>query len=66
MKTIEMDVGYWLHRTYNHIGMDKPANHNEILHFIADDVEETAHPVNYSEGDYAIAFRRYLEKDLEI
>jgi len=46
---------------YSNIGIDKPTNHDDILEFIANDIQETADPENWHDGDVAIAFRRWIE-----
>lgn len=51
---------------YTTIGMDKPSNHEQILDFVANDVAETADPVEWHSGDVAIAFRRWIEKQSEV
>ena len=43
------------------IGMDVPANFEDIVQFCYEDVCETADPENWSFGDVAIAFRRWIE-----
>lgn len=42
---------------YMNMGMDRPANHSEILDFVYDDVDDVA----WTDGDVAIAFRRFVE-----
>ena len=61
VKQFYTDVQAILYIMYASIGMDKPLNHEDILSFVANDVMETADPVNWSNGDVAIAFRRWLE-----
>ena len=46
---------------YIAIGIDKPQNHNEILDFVVEEVEETADPEEWSSADVSIAFRRWIE-----
>jgi hypothetical protein len=60
-----MEAVWWLFKHYALLGIDKPANHEEIADFLANDVKETAHPVHWNSGDISIAFRRFLEKDHE-
>lgn len=43
------------------IGMDIPSNFEDIVQFIYEDVCETADPENWSQGDVAIGFRRWIE-----
>lgn len=61
VKQFIQDVEAILLIMYAKIGMDRPANHDEILSFVVDDVQETADPVNWSDSDVAIAFRRWIE-----
>ena len=65
MDTLKKVVEIHLILKWGIIGIDRPANHDEIVDFIVNDVEETA-DANYSSEDLNIAFRRYLEKDLEL
>lgn len=58
----EKEVEQVLFSIYNAIGIDKPENHEDILNFCVEDVEETADKENWHSGDVAIAFRRFLEK----
>lgn len=62
---MKKEVEFYLNNLWGRIGIDRPANHDEILQFIQEDVEETADPVHYHSGDMDIAFRRYLEKDYD-
>lgn len=43
------------------IGMDIPDNYEVIVQFVYEDVCETADPENWSDGDVAIGFRRWIE-----
>lgn len=43
------------------MGMDLPKNFEVIVQDIYEDVCETADPDNWSEGDVAIGFRRWIE-----
>jgi hypothetical protein len=47
---------------YPTVGMDEPNNHAKIVDFIVEDVKASADPDQYNDGDFAIAFRRFLEK----
>lgn len=47
------------------IGMDVPSNFEDIVQDCFEDVLETADPVNWSDGDVSIAFRRWIEKQSE-
>lgn len=44
------------------IGMDVPENYEDIVQDCFEDVLETADPDNWHDGDVAIAFRRWIEK----
>ncbi len=50
-----------LFKIYSAIGMDKPENHDGILDFIVNDIQETADPIFWHSGDVGIAFRRWIE-----
>lgn len=50
---------------FNRINIDTPSNFDEILEFVYSDVEETADKENWHDGDVAIGFRRWIEKDVE-
>lgn len=47
---------------FDRINIDTPSNFNEILDFVYEDVCETADPIDWHDGDVAIAFRRWIEK----
>lgn len=66
VKKFKQDVEAILIGIYSAIGMDRPSNHEEILDYIANDVAETADPVEWHSGDVGIAFRRWIEKQSEI
>ena len=51
---------YMLHK-WTIIGIDKPTNHDEIVEYIVNDVKETADKVDWHSGDIDIAFRRWIE-----
>lgn len=65
-RSLTEEVEYFLTVLWSTIGIDRPANHSEIAKYIEEDVEAAADPVDYHSGDMEIAFRRYLEKDLEL
>lgn len=44
-------------------GMDYPTNYETIVQYCYEDVCETADPINWSDGDVAIAFRRWVESN---
>lgn len=51
--------------TFDRIGCQTPSNFDEILEFCVEDVSVSADPVNWGDGDVAIAFRRWIEKQSE-
>jgi hypothetical protein len=62
VKNFKQEVEILLFVLYGNMGIDKPENHDDILEFIANDVQETADPLNWHDGDVAIAFRRWIEE----
>ena len=62
-KDVEVAIRFAI---YQPLGMDRPANHDEIVDFIHDDVEAAADHVLWHYGDVTIAFRRFLERDTEV
>lgn len=46
---------------FDRINIDTPSNFDQIAEFIYEDVNETADPINWHDGDVAIAFRRWIE-----
>ena len=61
-KTKALDVERVLQNIWIAIGIDPPANIDEIVSFVLEDVRETAGTEPSSE-DIRIGFRRYLERD---
>ena len=55
------EVNSILFQIYNGIGIDKPSNHDAILEFVYDDINETAHETEWTTQDVSIAFRRFIE-----
>lgn len=49
---------------FDRITIDTPSNFDEIAEFIYEDVNETADPINWHDGDVAIAFRRWIESKI--
>jgi hypothetical protein len=47
---------------FKQIGMDIPDNYEEIVQDVFEDVCETADPIKWHDGDVAIGFRRWIEK----
>ena len=43
------------------IRMDIPSNYEDIVQYCYEDVCETADPIEWHDGDVAIAFRRWIE-----
>ncbi len=52
----KMLITFW-----SRIGIDIPNNFEDIVQFCYEDVLETADPINWHDGDVAIAFRRWIE-----
>ena len=50
---------------FDRIGIQTPSNFDEIAEFCYEDVCASADPVDWGDGDVAIAFRRWIEKDCE-
>jgi len=48
---------------FDRVNIDMPSNFDEIAEFIYDDVNETADPTDWHNGDVAIAFRRWIESN---
>jgi hypothetical protein len=63
-RTTREEVEWMVTEIWMSIGCDKPANHEKIVEYCVEDVEAAADPDNFHSGDVAIAFRRFLEKDL--
>lgn len=61
-KYIEQD----LFDIYQRIGINKPVNHDEILDFCFEDVDESGDKDNWHSGDVAISFRRWIESKTEV
>jgi hypothetical protein len=49
-------------RLWSEMGMDVPQNFEAIVQYVYEDVCETADPVNWSDGDVTIGFRRWIEE----
>lgn len=45
------------------VSIDTPRNFDKIVEYICDDVKDSTSMSEWNDGDIAIAFRRYLEKD---
>lgn len=56
------DVERCVFIVWHTLGIDTPANHDEIVDFIYRDVCETADPIDWNQDDVDIAFRRWIEK----
>jgi isopropylmalate/homocitrate/citramalate synthase len=61
MTTKRREIEKLLLNIFYTIGIDTPHNWREILEYVATDVEETAHPIEWHSGDVDIAFRRWIE-----
>lgn len=65
VKEFTEQVEQHLFDIYKAIGIDRPENHEAILEFVANDVFETADPLIWHSGDVSIAFRRWLESNVQ-
>ncbi len=59
------DIEFILINMWATIGMAIPDNYEDIVQDCFEDVHETADPINWSDGDVAIAFRRWIEKQVK-
>ena len=59
--TKKNEVGHMVTRLWTSIGIDTPSNHDTIVQYCFDDIEETADPINWHSGDVTVAFRRWIE-----
>ena len=50
---------------FDRIGIQTPSNYEDIVQFCYEDVCETADPIDWNNDDVLIAFKRFIEKDLE-
>jgi hypothetical protein len=64
-KTKKGEVTELLIDIFDRINIDQPQNFDQILEFVYQDVCETADQANWNDGDVAIAFRRWIEKDIK-
>lgn len=62
---LRTEINDWLKRLWVTIGCDPPRVHGNILEYMVEDVMDTSDPIEYHDGDFQIAYRRYLEKDYE-
>ena len=60
----KQEIKVMLINIFNRIYIDTPINFDEILEFIANDVEETADKEDWHDGDIAIGFRRWIESNV--
>lgn len=60
-KTKKADIEIAMLELFEKMGMNKPDNLDEIIDFVLEDVNETADPINWSNADVTIAFRRWIE-----
>ena len=61
VKEKRMSVMNLLIVLFSNMGMDCPTNIDEITDFVLDDINETAHPIEWHSGDVAIGFKRWVE-----
>jgi hypothetical protein len=50
---------------FDRIGIQTPSNYEDIVQFCYEDVCETADPIDWNNDDVLIAFKRFIERDLE-
>ncbi len=50
---------------FDRIGIQTPSNFDEIAEFCYEDVCACADPINWHDGDVSIAFKRWIEKNVE-
>ena len=50
---------------FDRIGIQTPSNYEDIVQFCYEDICETADPIDWNNDDVLIAFKRFIEKDLE-
>ena len=62
MNKIRELVDTQLHQIYVNIGIDTPINHEDIIHFVSEDIEASTTTEEASDMDVAIAFRRLIER----
>jgi hypothetical protein len=62
----KMAINASLVQLFVRVGIDMPNNFDEIRDFIYEDVCVTADPNRWHDGDVAIAFRRWIEKGLNL
>jgi hypothetical protein len=65
VKEFTEQVESHLFNIYKAIGIDKPKNHKAILEFVANDVLETANPLNWDSVNVSTAFRKWLECNVQ-
>jgi hypothetical protein len=61
LSTKKDDIERVLINIWSRMPMDLPTNYDEIVQFVFEDVCETADPIEWSEGDVVIGFRRWIE-----
>ena len=62
----KQEVTELLINIFNRINIDIPSNFDEILEFVYEDVCVSAHETDWTDGDVAIAFRRFIESKSEL
>ena len=50
---------------FDRIGIQTPSNYEDIVQFCYEDICETADPIDWNNDDVLIAFKRFIEKNLE-
>jgi hypothetical protein len=65
MKAMIDEIENEVYAIYQKIGIDKPLNHDEIVEFITNDVQECTFVDEWTSEDVLIAFRRFIENKSE-
>ena len=59
---MKKEIEGYLYDIFLRIGIDRPANMDQIVEFCAEDVRVAADPDNWNSDDVNIAFRRFIEQ----
>lgn len=60
-RNIESEATRWFNGVKEYVGIHSLENEKDIINFLVCDVEEVADAINYHDGDFAVAFGKYLE-----
>jgi len=63
MSDLRKSAERWFARLRVSLGMTMPANNEIIIDFLVDDVMFCADSLCYSDSDFVISFRRFLESN---